>query len=437
MLSYSDSGSGSIVAAERLFTALRQNGIDAVFGVAGKRTINNAVILLSKSSSSDNSVFYRIIVKIFRKILSTIVNIFNRVISIKKKIYKNDFKTSNPILHSTNTKTLIDIGYINNSDYDLIHLHWVNADTISIEDIAKIKKPIVWTMHDSWVFSGAEHYPNVMEQDNRFIEGYTKNNKPKTTLGPDICRKTWERKMKAWKNTKFHFISPSNYEKESFEKSALFRNSQSSCIVIPNIVPENIFKPIDNKTLKELYQIPSEKKVIGFGSASVVIKKESVKGEYLLLDSLKRIHNKSDYHFIVFGDNNNSFSNELQISTFSTGFILNPYILAGIYNLCDVFVCPSLIESFGLVCLESLFCGIPVAAFNTGGIPDMVEHKKTGYLAKCFDTEDLFNGITYCIDNHEELSHNALIKTKKDFGNKDIVQRHIDLYKSILNVKPL
>jgi glycosyltransferase involved in cell wall biosynthesis len=107
--------------------------------------------------------------------------------------------------------------------------------------------------------------------------------------------------------------------------------------------------------------------------------------------------------------------------------------LAGIYNLCDVFVCPSLIENLPNVCIESLFCGVPVTAFNTGGIPDIIEHKKTGYLAQCFDTEDLFSGICYCIDNHDELSRNALIKAQKDFNNKTVVQKHIDLYKSVLN----
>jgi hypothetical protein len=171
---------------------------------------------------------------------------------------------------------------------------------ISIEDISKIKKPVVWTMHDTWVFSGAEHYPNVLEQDTRFIEGYTKKNKPKTTSGFDICRKTWERKKKSWKNIKFNFISPSNYEKDAFDRSALFHNSQSACMIIPNIVPDDIFISIDNKTLKELYKIPSHKKVIGFGSAEIVIGKKSIKGEYLLLDSLKKIINKSGYYLVVF-----------------------------------------------------------------------------------------------------------------------------------------
>jgi glycosyltransferase involved in cell wall biosynthesis len=419
LLNYYDGGGGSAIASKRLLTALRQEGIDAFLGVIEKKSFDANVILLKKRSFFDRFEYYHIIKKTFRKTFPYI-----------KKLFVFYFKTTNQIKHSTNKKTLLDIDHINNSDYDIIHLNWVNDNMISIENIARIKKPIVWTMHDSWVFCGAEHHQNILENDKRFIEGYTKRNKPKTTSGTDICRKTWERKKKSWKNKKINFISPSNYEKECFDKSALFKNSKSSCLVIPNIVPENIFKHIDNKILRDLYNIPSDKKVIGFGATNVV--SGAIKGECLLLNSLENIKDKSDYHLVVFGDNN-LFSNKLEISTFSTGYISNPYILAGIYNLCDVFVCPSLIESFGLVCLESLFCGIPVTAFNTGGIPDIVEHKKTGYLAKCFDTDDLLNGILHCINNHKELSHNALIKTHNDFNNKNIVQKHIDLYKSILD----
>jgi glycosyltransferase involved in cell wall biosynthesis len=230
MLNFFDSGGGAAIASRRILTRLRQEGIDVLLGVIEKKSFDADVILLNKSSFFDRFGFCRIIKKIFKKVLPYI-----------KRLFIFYFQTTNPILHSTNKRTLIDIDFINNSDHDIIHLHWVNNDMISIEDVAKIKKPIVWTMHDTWVFCGAEHYPNVLEKDIRFIDGYTKKNKPKTTSGSDICRKTWERKNECWKDIKFNFISPSNYEKESFDKSALFRNSQSSCTVIPNIVPENVF----------------------------------------------------------------------------------------------------------------------------------------------------------------------------------------------------
>ena len=41
---------------------------------------------------------------------------------------------------------------INSSDYDVVNLHWVNGEMLSVKDISKIKKPIVWTLHDMWAF---------------------------------------------------------------------------------------------------------------------------------------------------------------------------------------------------------------------------------------------------------------------------------------------
>jgi len=417
-----DSGSGSAIAAERLFSVLRKNNVDAKLGVIKKKTANSEVILLApKKNLSDHCKLFRFIKRLFRKIESYI-----------HKIEKNRFHTTNAILHSKNQKTLIDIDFINSSDYDLIHLHWVNHNMISIEDIAKIKKPVIWTLHDSWPFCGAEHHPNVIEDDTRFIDGYKKNNKPKTTSGPDICRKTWERKRKAWKNSKFNFIAPSDFMWKAFSKSALFRDSSSSCVVIPNIVPENIFRALDKNALKELFQIPTGKKIIGFGAAFGVTDKKSIKGGHLLVEALKKIDNHSDYFFVVFGNDEHSLIKQIGLPTFVTGFISNSHILAAIYNVCDVFVCPSLLENLPNVCLESLFCGTPVAAFDTGGIPDIVEHKKTGYLAKCFDPEDLYNGILYCIDNYDQLSGNALKKMQTEFPNDVIAKKHIELYESVL-----
>jgi glycosyltransferase involved in cell wall biosynthesis len=408
LLNYSNSGGGAATAAFRLFSALREYGVAVDFGVVDKMSTDPSIISLR---------------------IKSIYFFFKKAISYSEKALGLKFDTSNAILHSENKRTLIDIDYINSSDYDLIHLHWINNDMISIEDIKKIKKPIVWTMHDSWVFCGAEHHPNIMENDNRFITGYAHANKPKTTKGPDICKKTWLRKRKSWRNCQFNFIAPSNFEKDSLRKSALFYSTQ--CVtVIPNLIPD-VFRPLKNEnkhSLKEVYCIPPEKKIIGFGAAF----SDKNKGKALLMDALKKIKNVDKFYLILFGQENVSFSDTIHIPIFAAGNINSHYILSGIYNLCDVFVCPSIAENLPNVCLESLFCGIPIAAFRTGGIPDIVEHKKTGYLADPFSTDDLYQGILYCIDNHAELSDNSLRKAKEDFNAGTIVQKHIELYKKVL-----
>jgi len=404
IISYTDAGGGAFIAAKRILDALVKSGVDVKMGVVEKRTNSPYVFELPKNSNFEQQNEQR----------------------NKKEL----LQTTNPILHSINKLSKIDVNYINQSDFDIVNLHWVAYNTISIEDVAKIKKPVVWTMHDSWLFSGAEHYPNVLESDIRFEQGYYNNNFPATSSGVDICRQTWERKRRAWKKCCFNFISPSNYAAECLNKSALFKGKTAA--VIPNVTPA-IFKPLPLSTknaLKKVLDIPLGKKIIGFGAANVTSDGKSVKGELFLSSALKTLKSKNCFA-IVFGASNNKFSSMLPIESFLPGKILDINLLRAIYNLLDVFVCPSIIESFGQVCSEAMFCGVPVAAFRTSGIPDIVEHRKTGYLAKPFVVNDLAQGIEFCLANKKELSKNSIARAKDDyFSENKIVRKYLEVYKN-------
>jgi len=413
IINHSDTYGGAAISAHRLFIAINNANKNVTLEVFDKNTAD--------SIKSLNKKYNRVLYKLKEFIASKIITFF--------------FRTSNTILHSLNNKSLIDVNKLNASDADIVNLHWINHNLLSIKDISTIKKPIFWTLHDSWSICGAEHHPNILENDNRYQIGYFTGNKPRSTRGFDLCKYTWKRKKKAWKNKTFHFIAPSNFLKTTYEESALFKGTSSTCTVIPNIVPEDIFKPLDKSSLRVLYDIPEDKHIIGFGAAYEISSKKSIKGEYLLIEALKLIKDPENYHLVLFGNAGVSFLEALTIPYFNSGYISNPHILAGIYNLCDVIICPSLIENLPNICLEALFCGIPVTAFNTGGIPDIVEHKQTGYLADCFDPKDLHNGVQYSLGHKEELSKNSLIKAKRDFDNQTIVNKHIELYKSVLEAQ--
>ncbi len=422
-LNYTDSGGGSAIASLNLVEAQNKNGIEAKLGVIKKKTNFHFVISLLKKRN------------FFVKLLNGVVYTIQYALSYIK-VYNFDFpclffKTTNSILHSKNNKTLIDVNWINNSDFDIIHLHWINADMISIKDIAKIKKPIIWTMHDSWPFCGAEHHPNVLENDDRYRMGYYKYNKPKSSKGIDLCRNVWNKKKKYLQKKDIVFISPSTWERDCLKQSKLF--SEKECFVIPNIVQKNVFKPFDKLTIRKLLNIPSDKKVLGFGAAYDIDNPKGIKGSYYLLQLLQNQPLPDDYFLVIFGSVSPSFSSKITVPFFSSGFISNPYIMAQLYNACDCFICPSLIENLPTTCLESICCGVPVTAFNVGGTKDIIEHKVNGYLATPYDVEDLKTGVDYCISNYRELSENCLKKAEKDFDNNIIVQKHIEVYESILS----
>lgn len=417
LLNATDEAGGAANAALQLTKSLIEYGINAHLGVMTKTSAYDFVFKVPKNKQMP---------RLLRSLKDKLKKLFIKIFSCFK------FITTNPIIHSENKKSILNVDWLNNSDYDIIHLHWICNDMISIKDLSKIKKPLLWTLHDSWAFCGAEHHPNILENDTRYIEGYTSKNKPKTTKGPDICRKTWKQKEKYLKNKKIYFISPSKWEMNCFNNSALFKEKE--CKVIPNVIDRNIFYPKKSKEIRKLLNIPSEKKIIGFGAAYEINNIKSLKGGYYLLEALKLLKNKEEYFLLIFGPANDNFIKQTGITCFPAGYISNPTILSLIYNCLDVFVCPSIIENLPYTILESICSGTPVTAFKAGGNPDIIEHKYNGYLATPYDSSDLARGIDYCIENKSILSKNCLIKADKDFNKEDVLKKHIEYYNGMLNM---
>lgn len=117
------------------------------------------------------------------------------------------------------------------------------------------------------------------------------------------------------------------------------------------------------------------------------------------------------------------------------GSLGSEYFAALAYNAADVFVMPSLEEAFGQTALESIACGVPVAAFAAGGIPETVRHEETGLLAKTGDTAELRHIILRLLDD-EALRRDCAARARSvavnEFGYNINARRYSDLYGAIL-----
>lgn len=83
----------------------------------------------------------------------------------------------------------------------------------------------------------------------------------------------------------------------------------------------------------------------------------------------------------------------------NVGVVNDCETLAKLYSCADVMLVPSRLEAFGQTASEAMSCGVPVCAFDTSGLRDIVDHQENGYLAKCFDIADFANGVNWCLDN--------------------------------------
>ena len=160
-------------------------------------------------------------------------------------------KTENSVIHTPALWNSNLPGRLNASDADVVNLHWISGQMLSIRDIARIKKPIVWTLHDMWAFCGAEHYTD----DRRWHNGYARGNRPVYESGFDLNRWTWKRKQKHWK-TPMHIITPSTWLADCATQSALIQGWPIR--VVPNCVDMESWKPLAKHLGRELLGLPVE-----------------------------------------------------------------------------------------------------------------------------------------------------------------------------------
>ena len=316
--------------------------------------------------------------------------------------------------------------YINRSDADIVHLHWIQGEMISINQIAKITKPIVWTFHDMWPVCGSEHYTH--ERD--YIDGYENDKADLTGRGSVhwIRRWTWNRKRKAFSAMHFKVLTPGTWMTSCAKESHLFKHMD--CETLFNPLDTSIFYPHDNVVAcKQKYKIPLDKKIILFGACKPT---ETRKGWDLLLKALALLNGREDICLVIFGDDR-----EEQVASMQTlwlGRIQEEQEMAEIYSCADVMCVPSRMETFGQTASEPQACGTPVVAFNATGLKDVVEHKVTGYLATPFDTDDFARGIEWVLDADADLlTARARERAIKLFDQAVIADQAMSIYERILN----
>ena len=177
--------------------------------------------------------------------------------------------------------------------------------------------------------------------------------------------------------------------------------------------------------------MPEDKKIILFGAMGAL--SDPRKGFKELEASLKNLTNEN-YECVVFGSSKKQDSKNIGLKIHYLGNINDDVSLVTLYNAVDIMIVPSLQENLSNAIMESLACATPVVGFDIGGNSDMIEHKKSGYLAKPFDVNDLADGIKYILNNsnYDEFCRNARKKVLNQFDYKVVSQKYIHLYRDIL-----
>ena len=420
-LGYSDSEGGAARAAARIHNSMLQQEHSI--------PIDSKSYVVRKNSETENTFsideglirFKRKAGSIFSKILLSATS-------------GNSGQTMSLALPSTGIGSRLNREYREKS-LDLVQLHWVGYGTISIEEIGRLQMPVFWRLADQWAILGAEHYYNESlgkDTNKRYETRYLKQNRPLHESGLDINRWVWRRKEKLWRD-KIGIICPSNWMQECVRKSWLMQDFPTK--VIPTPMDLEKWSPGDRSKARSNLGLPAKSKIVLLTAEGGLSKER--KGGTLLIEAIKCMRETNaliyeDFVLVVTGKDLELQSLGIdKEKVISVGHINDDLKLRDLYRSSDVVVIPSLQDNLPGTGLEAQACGIPVVAFRTGGLNDVVEDQKTGLLAEAFSYEDLCDCLCSILTSQErimELGFAARQRANFLWNPKSIVESYFNFY---------
>ncbi|MDP4228580.1 MAG: glycosyltransferase family 4 protein, partial [Bacteroidota bacterium] len=317
---------------------------------------------------------------------------------------------------------------------DIIHFHWINQGYLSLKSISRIlslKKPVVWTMHDMWTFTGGCHHAGSCTAYKTMCSNCPFLKHPREY---DLSTRLWLKKYNIWGKGDITFVACSQWLAGCAKSSGLLRNCRVEAI--PNPIETDIFKPLDKSKLKLNVQLKEGQFIILFGAVKV---SSYFKGFTFFRDALnllKQNHPEIIEKIVigVFGMVSEELLDSLPFKSINFSVVSDKKQMAEIYSLSDVYVTSSLQENLPNTIMESFSCGTPAVAFNVGGIPEMIDHMENGYLAEYMSADDLARGIYWTLfeADRKKLSENARKKAVENYSEAVVAKRYTALYEDIL-----
>lgn len=308
----------------------------------------------------------------------------------------------------------------------IVHAHWIGAGFLSLNSLKKFKTKLVFTLHDSWLFTAGCHLPYDCDKFKRKCVNCPQLGNQANWL----VKYLFNRKKEFFEVMKPIVVCPSKWMFDQAKESALL--SECEIRYIPNSVDTSTFKPrIDD------FKKNTDSFTIGFSALHALV--DSNKGFNIFLKALEFIKEYTDIKNIIIEvigaekDHLNDVTLPFPVKFY--GVIDSDSELAAIYSGADIFCVASKTESFCQVAAESIASGTPIVCFDTSGLKDLVIDGRTGYLAKPFDYKDLAFKIIQAYDNQDQLLAMSIFSRKyalENFDSNLVAKKMISLYNEIV-----
>jgi glycosyltransferase involved in cell wall biosynthesis len=334
---------------------------------------------------------------------------------------------------------------------DVLHLHWINFGFLSLHSLQKLialKKPIVWTLHDMWAFTGGCHYTGDCQNFHHSCGNCYMLHHPKPQ---DWSYQVFQKKFRLYHQSRIHFVTCSRWLGETARQSSLLKRSINSpqafaIQTIPNPIDTEIFAPLAKKAAQQALKLPQTQFLLLFGAMNIADKRKGLAYLQQALDFLAQqySHLSSHIELVVFGKSQPEVLAKFPFKTHNLGFLSSDEALVQVYSAAHAFILPSLEDNLPNTVMEALACATPVVAFRTGGVPEMIDHQQNGYLADYQSSEDLAKGIlwvyeqyskslitNHLADTYTQTCQNARQKVLTEFNEAVVGQKYFEVYQEI------
>lgn len=403
---------GAAVAAKRLMEALNNNGVKAKMLVRDKETADITVAGLEH------------VLRRQWHFLWERLCIFIKLRLSRARLFEVDIANA-----GTDITTLREF-----READIIHLHWINQGMLSLAGIRKIiatGKPVVWTMHDFWPATAICHYP----RDCRSYESRCSRCKylPGGGSANDTAARVWRRKERIWLKSDIAFVACSRWLADRAKRSGLLRGKV--VLNIPNAIDTRVYHPADKRRAKSSAALPLDKRIMLFVSQRTTDKRKGMDYFVEACEHLaaQRADIAGSMAVAILGGHSEEYADRLPFDTYPLGYVNDDKRIVDIYNAADVYVLPSLEDNLPNTIMEAMACGVPCVGFKTGGIPEMIDHKKNGYVAEYKNAADLAEGIAWVLQQPagSELSAAAVRKVASSYSQQSVAMRYIEVYNQV------
>ena len=407
----SDLSGGAARAAYRTHRGLLELGVSSRMLVAHK-------------SSDDPSIFQpdlsrRLDLRVRRQIRRRLLSIQQRTIDLSRQPGSELFSAARSAYLGCWDMPL--------QGASLINLHWTASflDPSSFFAAVPKGKPLVWTLHDINPLTGGCHYAGPCE---RFTDHCGFCPQLGSTRERDISHKGFGVKSEAYRRLDHRgtaIVASCRSVAAQARRSALLGHLRIE--QIPLGLDLSIFRPHDREACRKAMNIQQKDRVVLFICQTL---KNRRKGLDLLLSAVEAIEPKSTLVLMSVGSG--MLPQIDGIRSLNLGVIESDRLLSLIYNVADVFAIPSREENLALTALEATACGCPVVGFSIGGLPDIIEDGRTGYLAAPFEIRQLRDAIEAAIRGRDNLSPACRLRAETLFSLETHAKAYQCLYSEML-----